>query len=305
MVGKKVQKEEIANAIGKYLADTAKHPGVESTYDESSDTYLLRDANQKEITIGPGWICSDDFLKEELSEIMMAARDSGEVTKPSNNLSIKRVEGTISRSTERSCLGEPRGAMAMVRGAQATEKPTYSIGKGRTVASAKTNIAALMEVGGSLIILEREHKPDYIEYHIRASLPYGGARIGAQTVDSSMSIFKQEYLAKKAWEWIMKPLMDDPDLVKGVDEFGMPEFAEGKKIKVRMIDDIGSVLVALPAKVALWREMAREWQSAGRVCESKAMSRACDMLLRGDFQNTDEVREEQCEIKAIQEKEAT
>jgi hypothetical protein len=158
-----------------------------------------------------------------------------------------------------------------------------------------------MEAGGSLTILEREHRTDYIEYTVRASLPQAG-KIGFQTVDSSISIYKQEYLAKKAWEWIMKPLMDDTGLVVGVDAYGMPEFKEGAMIKVRMIDDIQNILVALPAKIALWKEMAREWQSAGRVCETKAYNRAADMILRQDFQNREEKAEEISEIKAIQEK---
>ena len=300
MVGKKVMKQEIADAISKYLADTAKHPGLESTYDEESDTYLLRDANGKEVMIGPGWACSDDAVKDDLSQIIMDGRDNS----PQGSTTLaKRAEGNISRSVERSGQGEPHRAMATVREAQATEKATYSAGKGRTVASAKTNIAALMEAGGSLEILDSIHRTDFIEYKVRASLPKL-IPYQSQHVDSKMSIFKQEYLAKKAWEWIMRPLMDDPSLVSGVDEFGMPKFTEGKKIKVRMQDDIGSILVALPAEIALWREMAREWQSAGRVCETKAFNRAADMILRQDFQNREEKAEELSEVNAIREKEA-
>ena len=308
MVGKKVMKQEIAEAISKYLADTAKHPGLESTYDDEADTYLLKDANGKEVTVGPGWSCSDDILKEELYEIMQAARDSQPIseTAKSSNLPAKQAQG-ISRLEQRSGQG---GAMATVREAQATEKATYSTGKGRTVASAKTNIAALMEAGGSLEILDSVHRTDYIEYRVRASLPRRNCPIPPiyaenenQHVDSKMSIFKQEYLAKKAWEWIMRPLVDDPDLVIGVDPFGMPEFREDKKIKVRMQDEIGSILVALPAKIALWREMAREWQSAGRVCETKAFNRAADMILRSGFQTVEELKEEQSEVDAITEKE--
>ena len=295
MAGKKPTKEEIFKTISIYITD---HPGVQSTYDEETDIYLLKDVNGIERMVGPGWNVEDDALQEDLYKILQPIIDARNAPQGSN-LPAKRESGNISASSQRSSQG---GAMAMVREAQATEKPTYSTGKGRTVASAKTNIAALMEAGGSLIIIERNHRPDYIEYTVRASLPTG--KIGAQTVDSSMSVWKQEYLAKKAWEWIMKPLMDDATLVSGVDEFGMPEFKEGKTIKVRMSVEEASLLVALPAKIALWREMAREWQSAGRVCESKAYSRAADMLLRGDFQNREEKAEEISEIKAIRDKEA-
>jgi len=116
-----------------------------------------------------------------------------------------------------------------------------------------------------------------------------------------MSIWKQEYLAKKAWDWIVKVLMDEPGIVTGTDEYGMPEFREGATIKVRISDEGKSVLVPLPAKIALWRELAREWQFAGRVCESKAYSRAADMLLRGDWQSSEELKEEQAEVAKIQE----
>ena len=54
-------------------------------------------------------------------------------------------------------------ALEAVRDCQATEKPTYSTGGGRKAAAAKTNIAALMEAGGSLTILTRQHRTDFIE----------------------------------------------------------------------------------------------------------------------------------------------
>lgn len=192
-------------------------------------------------------------------------------------------------------------AIDAVRQCQATEKPVYSTGKDgkgnvRYAAAAKTNIAALMEAGGSLEIINRTHKPDFIEIAVRAVL-------GERHVDSSMSIYKQEYLAKKAWDWIVKVLMDEPGIVTGTDEWGMPEFREGATIKVRIADEGKSVLVALPAKIALWRELAREWQFAARVCESKAFSRAADMILRANFMTPEEEREEQAEINKIAEKE--
>ena len=135
-------------------------------------------------------------------------------------------------------------ALEAVRECQSTEKSTYSTGQGRKAAAAKTNIAALMEAGGSLTILTRQHRTDFIEVAVRASL-------GDHHVDSSISIYKQEYLAKKAWDWIVKVLMDEPGIVTGTDEFGMPEFKEGATIKVRISDEGRSLMVALPAKIAL------------------------------------------------------
>ena len=95
--------------------------------------------------------------------------------------------------------------------------------------------------------------------------------------------------------------MDEPGIVTGTDEFGMPEFREGSTIKVRISDEGRSIMVPLPAKIALWRELAREWQFAGRVCESKAYSRAADMLLRGDFQSKEELAEERAEVEKVAE----
>jgi hypothetical protein len=58
-----------------------------------------------------------------------------------------------------------------------------------------------MEAGGSLEILSRVHRVDFIEVIVRAKLPDMGMK--EKHVDSSISIYKQEYLAKKAWDWIV------------------------------------------------------------------------------------------------------
>lgn len=207
------------------------------------------------------------------------------------NLPAKRSTGITSRSQAGSA---PGSALDAVRECQATEKATYSTGKGKKAASAKTNIAALMEAGGSLEVVKRIHEIDYIEV-------VGRVTLNGQMVESSRSFYKQEYLAKKAWEWIIKVLIKDPGIVVGTDAYGMPEFREGAIIKVRISDEEkNSFLVELPAKIALWREMAREWQAAGRVCETVAYSRACDMILRSDFQSKEEIAEEQAEVDGIQ-----
>lgn len=201
----------------------------------------------------------------------------------------RRPETRMERRTEATRY-QGDSALAVVKRSQETEVGTYKVGS-REIAAAKTNIAALMEAGGSLRIREKTHTADFIEYIV-------GASLGEQVVESSMSVYKQEYLAKKAWEWILKHVMDDPDLVAGVDEYGLPKFAPGKRIKVRMQDDMRNILVPLPAEVALWRELAREWQVAGRVCETKAYSRAADMLLRGEFRTQEEIADERAEVEA-------
>ena len=233
--------------------------------------------------------CNDPATKEALAEIIM---EMAEDEPRGSNLPAKRQTGITSRSQAGSV---PGSALDAVRECQATEKATYSTGGKRKAASAKTNIAALMEAGGSLTIIGREHTPTYVEVVVRASLSE------SKYVDSSISIWKQEYLAKKAWDWIVKVLMEEPGIVTGVDEYGMPEFATDATIKVRISDEGKSVLVPLPAKIALWRELAREWQFAGRVCESKAMSRASDMILRGDWQSNEEAAEESTEVEKVME----
>ena len=289
MAARAISKEELGAAVKEYAA---RHELTVST-------------NEKGFALMPGDViitlqdgkpsCSNAEILDSLIEILM---DLVENAPKSSNLAVRRGGGITSRSQAGSV---PGSALEAVRECQSTEKPTYSTSGGRKAASAKTNIAALMEAGGSLQIVGREHTPTYLEVVVRASIPDGKSN---RVVESSMSIWKQEYLAKKAWDWIVKVLMDEPGIVTGTDEYGMPEFEEGATIKVRISDDGKSMLVPLPAKIALWRELAREWQFAGRVCESKAYSRAADMLLRGDFQSREELAEEAAEVQAVQEAKA-
>ena len=285
MAARAISKEELGMAVKEYAA---RHE-------------LTMSSNEKGFTLMPGDIiigladgkpsCSDTAILDSLIEILM---DMAEEAPKGGNLAVR----SGGRITSRSQAGSvPGSALEAVRECQSTEKATYSTGGGKKAAAAKTNIAALMEANGSLVIIDRKHEKDYIEVVVRASLE-------DRSVDSSLSIYKQEYLAKKAWDWIVKVLMDEPGIVTGTDEYGMPEFREGATIKVRISDDGKSMLVPLPAKIALWRELAREWQFAGRVCESKAYSRAADMLLRGDFQSKEELAEEAAEVQAVQEAKA-
>lgn len=284
MAARAISKEELGAAVKEYA--TRKE--------------LTMSTNDKGFCLMPGDVvitlqdgkpsCSDTAILDSLIEILM---DMAENAPKGGNLAVRRGSGITTGSV-------PGSALEAVRECQGTEKTTYSTGGGRKAASAKTNIAALMEAGGSLEIVKREHRTDFIEVVVRAKIPNVVTSL-SKTVDSSISIYKQEYLAKKAWDWIVKVLMDEPGIVVGTDEYGMPEFREGATIKVRISDEGKSVLVPLPAKIALWRELAREWQFAGRVCESKAYSRAADMLLRGDWQSPEEKAEELAEVRAVQE----
>ncbi len=291
MAGRQISQTDLEKTSGQ----VAKALGLDVSIGDDKKIRFMEGKETKGIIyLDAGKICRDDTFPEsktiegKIREIILEALET-------SNVPAVRPTGRI---TSRSQAGSvPGSALDTVKGCQATEKTTYSTGGGRNVASAKTNIAALMEAKGSLRIVGREHGPDYIEYVVEASLPNG------QAVQSSMSIYKAEYLAKKAWEWITKVLIKNPGIVSGVDQYGMPDFAPDAVIQTRISDDGNSFVVPLPAKIALWREMAREWQSAGRVCESKAFSRAADMLLRGSWQNKEELAEEISEVRAIQEKE--
>jgi hypothetical protein len=287
MAARTITMDELKSAVQEYAS---RH---ELTVSSNEKGFCLMPGDTV-ITLAEGKPrCSNAEILDSLIEILM---DLAENAPKSSNLAV-RGNGRI---TSRSQAGSvPGSALEAVRECQSTEKATYSPGGSRKAAAAKTNIAALMEAGGSLQIVGREHTPTYMEVVVRASIPDGKSN---RVVESSMSIWKQEYLAKKAWDWIVKVLMEEPGIVTGTDEYGMPEFREGATIKVRISDDGKSMLVPLPAKIALWRELAREWQFAGRVCESKAYSRAADMLLRGDFQSREELSEEQAEVDAIAEK---
>ena len=280
MPGNVISKDDLKMAVTQYAQKN------ELTVSESENGFALMPGDII-VTLQNGKPkCGNQDAWEGICEILAESR----------SLAVPRGGRITSRSQAGSV---PGSALEAVRECQSTEKATYSTGGSRKAAAAKTNIAALMEAGGSLQIVGREHTPTYMEVVARASIPDGKSN---RVVESSMSIWKQEYLAKKAWDWIVKVLMEEPGIVTGTDEYGMPEFREGATIKVRISDDGKSMLVPLPAKIALWRELAREWQFAGRVCESKAYSRAADMLLRGDFQSREELSEEQAEVDAIAEK---
>lgn len=281
MAGSAVTKDDLKAAVARYASQNGLTMSESDTGGfalEPGDIIVGLDGGKVVCENKPAWIGISEILTE------------------SRSLAVPRAGRITSRSQAGSVPGSALGA---VRECQSTEKATYSTGGSRKAAAAKTNIAALMEAGGSLQIVGREHTPTYLEVVARASIPDGKAN---RVVESSMSVWKQEYLAKKAWDWIVKVLMDEPGIVTGTDEYGMPEFKEGATIKVRISDEGKSMLVPLPAKIALWRELAREWQFAGRVCESKAYSRAADMLLRGDFQTKEELSEEQAEVDAVAEK---
>lgn len=282
MAGNVVSKDDLKMAVTQYAQ------AHELTVSENENGFALMPGDII-VTLENGKPkCGKPEVWEGICEILAESR----------SLAVPRGGRITSRSQAGSV---PGSALEAVRECQSTEKSTYSTGGNRKAAAAKTNIAALMEAGGSLEIIKREHRTDFIEIVARACLPRTPGTSDIRHVDSSISIFKQEYLAKKAWDWIVKVLMDEPGIVTGTDEYGMPEFKDGATIKVRISDEGKSMLVPLPAKIALWRELAREWQFAGRVCESKAYSRAADMLLRGDWQSPEELREEQAEVAKIQE----
>ena len=283
MAGSAVTKDGLKAAVAQYASQNGLTMSESDTGGfalEPGDIIVSLKGDKIICENKPAWIGISEILTESLS---LAVPKNGRITSRSQAGSV------------------PGSALEAVRECQSTEKATYSTGGSRKAAAAKTNIAALMEAGGSLQIVGREHTPTYMEVVARASIPDGKSN---RVVESSMSVWKQEYLATKAWDWIVKVLMEEPGIVTGTDEYGMPEFREGATIKVRISDDGKSMLVPLPAKIALWRELAREWQFAGRVCESKAYSRAADMLLRGDFQSREELSEEQAEVDAIQEAKA-
>lgn len=188
-------------------------------------------------------------------------------------------------------------ALDAVRQCAESEKATYDV-DGRDVPTAKTNISALMEAGGSLAIVRRTHTPDYIEVVARATIP-NILPHKTQSVESSYSVYKQEYLAKKAWDWVLKHAEKDPELVEGVNEFGMPQLKSTCLVKMHFKDDIRNGYKDVPAQMALWKELAKDWDFASRIVETKAMSRASNMILRMEFREREEIQEEEDEIKAV------
>ena len=221
MTARTIGMDELGAAVKEYAA---RH---DLTVSSNEKGYCLMPGDVV-ITLAEGKpSCSNPAILDSLVEILM---DLAENVPKSPNLAVRRGIGITSRSQAGSV---PGSALEAVRECQGTEKTTYSTGAGRRAASAKTNIAALMEAGGSLEIVKREHRTDFIEVVVRAKIPNVVTSL-SKTVDSSISIYKQEYLAKKAWDWIVKVLMDEPGIVVGTDEYGMPEFRDGATIKVRI-----------------------------------------------------------------------
>jgi hypothetical protein len=280
MSGKEITKDDLKQAVTKYASQN------DLTVSESENGFCLMPGDVM-VSLEKGKPkCASQSIKEGIYEIIL---DMIEEAPKGSNLAVR----SSGRITSRSQAGSvPGSALSEVRACQATEKPSYSTGGGKRAASAKTNIAALIQAGGSLEILAMTHNKDYIEYHVRAVM-------GSQHVDSSMAVDRMQYLAKKAWDWIPKYAIEDPTLVIGTDENLLPTFREGAVIKTRVRDGENSLVVPLPAPIAMFKELAREWQSAGRVCETKAYNRAADMILRQDFQSREELAEEQSEVDAI------
>ena len=280
-MARELRKQEVADAVKAYAAKAGK----EVSLNESGGMCIM----PGDVLVGceSGRLeCNDPATKDALAEILMEmpqepTRCANLPAKPNGRITSRSQAGSV-----------PGSALDAVRECQATEKATYSTGGSRRAVSAKTNIAALMQAGGSLEILSMTHEKDFIEYKVRAILE-------GQHVDSSMAFHRMQYLAKKAWDWIPKYAVADPTLIVGTDDNLLPVFKEGAVIKCRITDDGNSLLVPLPAPIAMFKELAREWQSAGRVCETKAYNRAADMILRQDFQTREEKVEEQSEVDAI------
>jgi hypothetical protein len=174
MAARTITMDELKSAVQEYAA---RHE-------------LTMSSNEKGFCLMPGDVvitlqdgkpsCSNAEILDSLIEILM---DLAENAPKSSNLAVRG----IGRITSRSQAGSvPGSALEAVRECQGTEKTTYSTGGGRKAASAKTNIAALMEAGGSLQIVGREHTPTYMEVVVRASIPDGNAN---RVVESSMSIW--------------------------------------------------------------------------------------------------------------------
>jgi len=147
----KVTREEIADAITSYCA---KH-GAEAAYDEATDSYHLKDADDLECVFGPGLKCSSESVLDEIKELLVSMRMDSEPARGSN-LPAKRPGGTISRSQ-----GEPAqgSALETVRRTIDAKDQTYNAG-GNEEAYAAVKIKAFEEMGGSYQIMSSEVKPE-------------------------------------------------------------------------------------------------------------------------------------------------
>jgi hypothetical protein len=149
-------KEQVQKAVAKYLE---KHngEGIKEDHDQEGITRLTA-SNGMILDIFPDLTCAIDGSPSPLAEKELRGYilEMAEDAPGSPNLPMSRSTGMRIQADAKS----QGGALQAVRECQATEKATYSTGKDRKVASAKTNIAALMDMGGCLHIGHRIHNPD-------------------------------------------------------------------------------------------------------------------------------------------------
>jgi len=280
MVGKKVQKEEIASAISQYIVDP-KHHGIQSTYDEGTGSYLLKDNNGKEVIVGPGWTCTNDALKEELYEIMQVARDAKDEATKSSNLPTKRVEATIVHSTERKGQDE---ALDKWRTGQ---DRTYNV-QGKTVLNAFGASEEANRRGLCTEIIDAGRSKDLVWGHVRIIDP-----TTKQFREDRVSHERDTFLLLKAWEDVnaqsnwQKP--GQPQLVIGIQDNNMPQLNPDVKIK------------GMPAPLWLIMQIMRAWSFADRDAITKAERRAQLKIMNAEWREKDEIHLEEEEERAVRE----
>ena len=286
MVGKKVQKEEIANAISVYLADTAKHPGMESTYDDEADTYLLKDANGKEVTIGPGWSCSDDSLKQELADIMMAARDAKDTETPkSSGMAVSQIKDNNIPVSTIKC--QERASGQSVENWRANQDRTYNV-QGKTVPNAFGTSEEANRRGLCTRIIDSGRTKDLVWGHVRITDPATG-----QYREDRVSHERETFLLLKSWEDANAQLKwqkaGQPSLLIGIQDNNMPQLNPDVKIK------------GMPAPLWLTMQILRAWSFADRDAITKAERRAQLKILNREWREKDEITLEDEEERAVRE----
>ena len=275
MAGKQPSKEQIRVALGIYLANT---PGIESVYDEHTDTYHLKDANGKEATIGPGWHCEDATLRDAVGGILMDMLQG----EPDHTSAPKPAQKTVERANVPAVPRKSSDDFDMSDWRQKQAK-TYNVA-GKTAPNAFALSEEANKRGLCTQIIDAGRSKDLVWGHVRVTDPKTG-----QFREDRVSHEKETFVLLKAWEDANSQAKWTKGLIIGVQDNNMPELDPQARIK------------GMPASLWLTMQVMRSWSMADRDAVTKAERRAQLKIMNRDWREDGEIALEAEEEQAVRE----
>lgn len=296
MAGKLPTKEEIEATIVAYLA---RHQTVQCQPSApGSDIHHMTDANGKECTIGPGWKCDDEAVREELAEILMSMREAD--NSPKAALSPLR-KGNIARQDQNGSMNAAHAIQVM----QGNKDLTYQVNK----KPAPTATMALMAATDAKVKLEEVASiltDEMASSTIRATAKNG------RSVDATVSIRKADFINLLAWKEVAEQekkknyILDDSDPLSIALANGFPRIKPDATVPVRVNDEIESRIEKRRAIVHIYIIAMQQWIFQQRQCQTKAKRNAIIQLLTSsgnptEVMDEDELADEERERQMVSE----